>query len=116
MTKSRHLNHCSLSLLLLLIYRVLYHLKDSVNSTNRFVKIVFRIQSTVSPTILWYQGDDNLLVSMSQRNAKSRNNLFVPSKLSDRAQLEAIIAQSQNKPQPIYKKPKSCYDYNILLL
>ena len=40
-------------------YRVLYHLKIGVGkSTNIFTKKVFRIPNTMSPTIVWYEGDD----------------------------------------------------------
>ena len=92
------------------LYRILYHLKISSSiSTNKFVKKVYRLPSALSPTRIWYQGNENIYFPRSHGNLLNTNKIhvYIPTKPSDRTHLESVINNTQEKPHIIYKKIQS---------
>ena len=66
-----------------ILYRSLFHLRISKEQhTNKFVKKVFRIPNSLTPTIVCYEGDEKLHIQMSHGNRNKRNQIFVRAKPS----------------------------------
>ena len=61
----------------------------------------------MSPTPVWYEGDEKLCVPLSHGNSNNPNRVYSRSKPSDVIQLTNIIAQSQEKPHIVYKNHQS---------
>ena len=66
------------------LYRTLYHLRlGPVHSTNKFSKRIFQIPGSLSPTLVWYEGDEKLCVPLPHGNSNNPNRVYSRSKPSD---------------------------------
>ena len=52
----------------------------------------------ISPTLVWYEGDEKLCDPLPHGNSNNQNRVYTRSKPSDASHLAKIIAQSQEKP------------------
>ncbi len=86
------------------LYRTIFHLKTGKESHNlNFAKYAYRLPKSVTPTIIWYQGDETLHVPVPHGNSNNRNQIFIRSKPSDMIELTEICTQDKRKPHIIYK-------------
>ena len=75
-------NHNVIKKMNISIYRIINHLKIGHNNyTNKFTKNVFQMPGSLSPTLIWYEGDESLHVPKEHTviQCKIILNLFRPS-------------------------------------
>ena len=63
---------------------------------------MFRIEGTLTPTVVWYIGDDTLHVPLPHGNSSNRKQVFFRQKPSDVEQLTQIVTNNK------HTKPKNC--------
>ena len=59
------------------LYRTFYHLSFGPrHSTSKFGKKIFQIPGSMSPTLVWYEGDEKICVPLPHGNSNNLNRVY----------------------------------------